>query len=198
MGRVRADEHEVTQDVLAVLAADEDGQASIVIDDVSTEVGHVGVVIGPLGREEMDDIDAFRGCLEQGGRRGQVVDVRIAGDPRAIRGCEGGGQREPHVSVPQVHGREVHRKRRPLLAAHDLEVRALRRDVDLEHSVNVGVLGARDERVCAEVLVQARVDLVAVAEGRQISTVGCRRSHPRRLPRPIHIQQDDRQAAIGD
>ena len=77
-----AEQADVAKHVLPVLAAHHDEMsAARVLERHDRKIGDARVVIAPLGRQQVDDIDALTPSLKERGRWGDEVDVAIGRDP---------------------------------------------------------------------------------------------------------------------
>ena len=174
----RPKQADVAEHVLAVLAAHHDQVLTGVVgDDFDREVGDAGVVVAPLRREQVRDRDALRPSLEERRGRRDEVDVRVHGDPTGARRArdrlERQDQRGTADLLPDVDGP---RQRAVAEPAHHLDLDRAVRQRDGEPARDVRVGGATKDQVRPGVLVESGVDLVAVAEGREVSPV--RRHEP--------------------
>ncbi len=144
-----------------------------------------------LGREQVDGRDVLGRRLQQRGRRGDVVDVGIGGPPAG--GSKIDDPLEVDHDLPRVGEHVAVPQRRAVLEPlDDLEVDGTDRQVDLglAGDVRVGIGPQQDVR--AAVLEQPGVDLVAVAQRRQVPAVGGDEPDPRRRGRAVrrHPQVD--------
>ena len=143
------------------------------------QVGDVGELVAELGREQVDERDVLGGRLEQGGRRRQEVDVRIRGHPAGGTQVDRAFELELELARPAVDD-DLRPDRTMIEALDDLDLDGARRQVDRERARHVGVGVAAQDQPGPGVLERGRVDLLAVAERRQVAAVGGHEPDPAR------------------
>ena len=194
---VGPEERQVAELVLAVLGPDhDDPPARRIGHRAPRQVGHVRVQVAPLGGQQIDDVDVLGGRLQEGRRRGEEVDVRVGGDPSPGVQVDRPVERELDVAGRGVH-LEPRSGRGPVEPADDLDIDPARRQLDGEPAGHVGIRRRPEDEVAAGVLEERRVDLVAMADRRQVAPVGGREADPARdglAGRPVHDLDLDRDA----
>ena len=184
--------------VLAVLRPDhDDPPARWIGHRAPRQVGHVRVQVAPLGGQQIDDIDVLGGGLQEGRRRREEVDVRVGGDPAP--GVEVDRPVERQTSSVARRGLHLEPcpRRGPVEPADDLDVDRAGRQLDGEPAGDIGIGGGPEDEVAAGVLEERRVDLVAMADRRQVAPVGGGEADPARdrlAGRSVHDLDLDRDA----
>ena len=143
------------------------------------QVGDVGELVAELGRQQVDERDVLGGRLEQRGRRRQEVDVRIRGHPAGGPQVDRAFELELELARPAVDD-DLRADRTMIEALDDLDLDRARRQVDRERARHVGVGVAAQDQSGSRVLERGRVDLLAVAERRQVAAVGGHEPDPGR------------------
>jgi hypothetical protein len=194
---VGTEERQVAELVLAVLGPDHDDPPARGIGHRAPgQVGHVRVQVAPLRGQQIDDVDVLGGGLKEGRRRGEEMHVRIGGDPSPAMQVDRPVQGELDVAGRGVHV-EPRPRRGPVEPADDLDIHPARRQLDGEPAGHVCIRRRPEDEVAAGVLEERRVDLVAMADRRQVAPVGRGEADPARdrlAGGPVHDLDLDRDA----
>ncbi len=192
----------MAEEVLPVLRPDDDGVFARRVPLGSPgEVLPVGDVVAGLRREQVDERHVLRGGLQERGGRRDVVDVRVRGQPAVA--AEVDRALEVERQLASIGSDVEPRPERPVVEALDrLHVHRAEREVDLERAGDIGIGVRTEQDVGPAVLHEARVDLVAMPERREVPTVGRHEPDPGRCRIPIrgdaHVDPDARRGQRPD
>ena len=175
---VGAEQGQVAEHVLAVLGPDHDERATRRVGHRSPlEIRDIREQVAPLRRQQVDEIDVLGGRLEQRRRWREEVNVAVGGDPAPAVEVDRPVERELEAA-----GRWIDLDSRAMRGAveptDDLHLDDANREVDREAARDVGVGRRSQDQVAAVVLVEPAIHLVAMADGRQVATIGSPEADP--------------------